>query len=232
MCVVDEHYVPESPSLDLTPYIARGDLSGAHHVIHYLWAIACLGEIIKPGDRILDSGCGDGYGACAIADAFPRNKVVGCDYDRGAVQHAQSRYSRPNLLFVCDDLTAGLETTSGGEFAAITSFEVLEHVQHRDLTMQWYVEHLRNEGALLLSTPCAHNYNQVKPEWVHHRIEFSSASLYDLLKRYFGVLVSQDCPNFPGREVFAQLVGTGITYNPRMNPVVCRYPIRVVNPYR
>ncbi len=87
-------------------------------------------------------------------------------------------------------------------------------------------------GQLLISTPCGAGANNLQPGWEHHRIEFSTASLYDFLRRYFSAVLRSDDPSFPGRAVFEALHARGVLYELRLNPVICRKPIRIANPYR
>src|SRR3954463_118570 len=46
------------------PTNMRGDLVEAEHLARYAWAGA-----LAPGRRVLDAGCGLGYGAAMLADA-------------------------------------------------------------------------------------------------------------------------------------------------------------------
>ena len=84
----------------------------------------------------------------------------------------------------------------------------------------------------LFSTPSAHPENVLKPDWEHHRIEYCASSLFDLLRRYFDVVVGRDMQGFPAEGVFDRLVARNVDYAPIMNPVLCRTPIRIQNPYR
>ena len=81
-------------------------------------------------------------------------------------------------------------------FDAIVSFDMIEHVVHREIMMEGLVRHLTPGGTLLLSTPCGHLETVLKPGWVHHRIEYSAASLYDFLRRYFAVVVRPEVGGF------------------------------------
>lgn len=130
------------------------------------------------------------------------------------------------------DATRWAETIGPEAFDAIVSFDMLEHVVHREIMMEGLVRHLSPGGTLLLSTPCGWNEPALQPEWTHHRIEYSSASLYDFIRRYFAVVVRPEDREFPHRDVFDLLAGGPVTYFLKMNPVVCRGPIVVENPYR
>ena len=227
--IVDEHFVPMR-GIDLQTYIACGDVAGVHHLIRYEWAVKVIADL-QPMD-ILDVACGSGYGTYLIAQRFPRSRVLGVDYDPAAVSQAQASYSLPNLTYKAGDVTRWDETIGTGFFDCITSFDTLEHVSHREIMMESLVAHLRQEGSLLFSTPCASPVNALQPEWEHHKLEYSTSSLYDFLRRYFGVILRPDGLGFPHGDVFERLVGSGISYVLRMNPIICRSPIIVDNPYK
>ncbi len=226
---VDEHFVPGS-GLTLAEAIRAGERDAVHHLIRYEWAARCLADV--PAGSLLDLATGSGYGAYELATRLPSARVVGVDYDTAAVEQARSRYARRNLEFRTGDATRWGETIGSEAFDVIVSFDMVEHVVHREIMMESLVRHLAPGGALLMSTPCGQLENDLKPLWSHHRIEYSSASLYDFLRRYFGVIVRPDGPGFPHRDVFDLLAEGPVDYFLKMNPVICREPILVENPYR
>lgn len=227
--VVDEHFVPGKDAT-LLEAIRAGDANAVHHLVRYEWAARCVAEW---GVRsLLDLATGSGYGAHDIAARVPSTKVIGVDYDADAVEQARGRYARPNLEYRFGDATRWGATIGAEVFDTILSFDMLEHVVHREIMMESLARHLRPGGALLLSTPCGTAETVLQPEWVHHRIEYSAASLYDFLRRYFAVVVRPEDHAFPHRDVFDLLTQGPVTYLLHMNPVVCREPIAVQNPYR
>jgi 2-polyprenyl-3-methyl-5-hydroxy-6-metoxy-1,4-benzoquinol methylase len=228
--IVDEHFVPKD-GLDLEPYLRAKNTTAVHHLIRYLWAERCLADI-KGLESVLDVACGSGYGSFVLSKRFPGARVVGADYDPGAVEVASSLYSAPNLEYRVGDVTRWDETIGPDVVDAVVSFDTIEHVIHRDIMMESTVKHLRDDGVLLLSTPCGRDVNNLKPGWEHHRIEYSSASLYDFVSRYFQEILRPDDGAVPHLNVFDVLQGSGVHYWLKMNPVLCRGPIRVVNPYR
>ncbi|MDA8194121.1 MAG: class I SAM-dependent methyltransferase [Thermaerobacter sp.] len=103
------------------------------------------------GKRILEVGCGTGYGADYLAETAAQ--VVGADIDGDVVAEARSRYQRPNLEFV----TASAQSLPflSASFDVVVMFEVIEHLE-RD--QQWCVlsevrRVLTPNGLLFLSTP-------------------------------------------------------------------------------
>ncbi len=228
--VVDEHFVP-GMGLDLEPYLRAGNTTGAHHLLRYEWACSVLRDL-RPVGSVLDIACGAGYGSYLMAKRLPETRVVGVDYDPAAVRRALREYALPNLEYRVGDCTRLDETVGGDPFDCVVSFDTIEHVAHREVMMEGLVNHLRPGGRLLLSTPCGRAQNLLHPRWGHHRLEYSAASLYDFLRRYFRTVQRPEDGTLPHLDVFDRLRGTGIQYTLRLNPVICSDPIVIPNPYR
>lgn len=227
--VVDEHFVP-AHGANLHDAIKAGDANAVHHLIRYEWAARCLAD--WQVRNLLDLATGSGYGAYELASRLPTTRITGIDYDEGAIKEARARYALPNLEYRTGDATRWAETIGPEAFDAIVSFDMIEHVIHREIMMEGVVRHLAAGGTVLLSTPCGWNEPALKPEWPHHHIEYSAASLYDFLRRYFAVVVRPEDRDYPHRDVFDLLAEGPVTYLLKMNPVLCREPILIENPYR
>jgi rhamnosyltransferase len=103
------------------------------------------------GKRVLDFGCGTGYGAALLAEVA--DSVAGVDIDGAALAWARREHRNPRLSFQRrDDLGRGLPP---GSFDVITCFEMIEHVDEPT-----QIELIRNfarlltpGGQLIISTP-------------------------------------------------------------------------------
>ena len=226
--IVDEHFVPAG-GMNLERAIAAGDANAVHHLIRYQWAERHLADV-GPGS-VLDLACGAGYGSHHLARRLPGTRVLGVDYDAGAIESARKTYRAANLSFAAGDATRWEETIGRERFDCVVAFDMIEHVSHREILAQSVVEHLASGGRLLLSTPCGWDETRLEPEWEFHRIEYSARALYDFLRRYFSRIVRPEDAAFPHREVFDLLSGGPVTYLLKMNPIVCERPILVDNPY-
>jgi len=227
--IEDEHFVPIN-GLDLSPYIQAGDMSGIHHLIRYKWALKVIADLLPR--NILDIACGAGYGSYLFAYQFPSASIIGADYDPKAVEFAKKTYSLPNLDYRVGDVLHWDETIGATVFDCIVSFDTIEHVAHREIMMENLVHHIHEAGWLLLSTPSGSLVNVLNPEWQYHRIEYSAASLYDFLRRYFKTILRPDALMLPHANIFDETHGTGADYLLWMNPVICKHPVVVTNPYR
>ena len=75
----------------------RNDLFVAHESIYEFFANDVQGE------RVLDAGCGTGYGARRLLDAGART-VVGVDIDALNIRYAKRHYGAANLRFMRADI--------------------------------------------------------------------------------------------------------------------------------
>jgi len=101
------------------------------------------------GARVLDAGCGIGYGSDLMTGVA--SSVVGVDLSEGTVRQAGTVYRRPNLSFSAMDCR--LLGFADDTFHLITSFEVIEHIKNYGEYLSELKRVLRAGGHLILSTP-------------------------------------------------------------------------------
>lgn len=87
-----------------------------HHVMRYAWVLPLVA-----GRRVVDLGCGTGYGAFMMS--WVAKSVLGIDIDEGAIDFARLNFKAGNLRFEAGDARSGLPP---GEL--YTAFEFLEHI--------------------------------------------------------------------------------------------------------
>lgn len=106
----------------------------------------------KPGEKILDVGCGIGWFAGTLASQYGA-EVLGIDASEYAINEARKRYGNvDNLDFrVCDALLIDYEEA----FDKILCLDVLEHFSHKDARILLKKIHkaLREGGSLVLCVP-------------------------------------------------------------------------------
>jgi ubiquinone/menaquinone biosynthesis C-methylase UbiE len=133
--------------------------------------------------RVLDCGCGSGYGAAELSNAA---SIVAMDISRDAIAHARLMFSRPGVNFLqgnCESLPF-----ADGSFDLIVAFEVIEHLERWQQMLTETRRVLSASGVLLVSTPnkawYATSRADAGPNPYHVR-EFEFSEFGTLLKAVF-----------------------------------------------
>ncbi len=108
----------------------------------------------KPGERILDVGCGTGQLTSEIAQAGAH--VVGLDYSADMIAAARANF--PGLQFVVADIAA---ITYDNEFDAIFSNAALHWVKNQDAAIANMARALRTRGRLVFEMGGRGNIRQL-----------------------------------------------------------------------
>lgn len=120
----------------IVPWNAESRVAMQRHVMRYAWAMNYC-----EGKRVIDLGCGCGYGAFMLS--WIAEGVVGVDADPETIGFAQFNYDAQNLVYGFCDLERDLPPM-GDVYVA---FEVLEHLDNPGKLLQ----HIH--GPLLWSVP-------------------------------------------------------------------------------
>lgn len=171
----------------IAPGDAYWDRQYGEHAQRYAFAAAR----VPAGGRVLDAGCGVGYGTAILADAGA-SFVVGVDVAAGALEVARTRFARPNATWIEEDCVSLARAGEHGPFDAIVNFENLEHVSDAERFLDRVTALLAPDGVFVLSTP-----NRLAMNRMHgapagaptanpfHSVEFSPLELHALLSRRF-----------------------------------------------
>jgi SAM-dependent methyltransferase len=140
----------------------------AEHVSRYAFAAR-----FASGARVLDLGCGAGYGTAELAGRG--RTAMGIDLAPEAIDHARSAYPLANISFVPASVTA--VPFRDGSFDLITAFEVIEHLDNWRALLSEGRRLLHPNGFFLVSTPNKEYYNDSRgtsgPNPFHtHEFEF------------------------------------------------------------
>ncbi|MEX1029314.1 MAG: class I SAM-dependent methyltransferase [Paenibacillaceae bacterium] len=151
------------------------------HVATYRFA-----QRLTSGKKVLDFGCGSGYGTAYIADYC--NEIVGVDISLDAISYANSNYNASNLSFKCIE---PVEEKSlpflDLEFDMVISFQVIEHIKDTKSYLGEIRRVLKPNGVVIIVTPdrSTRLFGFQKPWNKWHVSEYSKTSLMVLINSYF-----------------------------------------------
>jgi SAM-dependent methyltransferase len=151
----------------------------AEHIARYAFAARFAAQA-----RVLDMGCGTGYGTAELAQQA--RSTTGIDVSPEAIAYAQEHYPIPNVSFLAAPATAlPFEAAS---FDLITAFEVIEHIDNwHDLLIEAR-RLLHPGGTFLVSTPNKLYYAESRPTEgpnPFHTHEFEFEEFRDALSAVF-----------------------------------------------
>jgi SAM-dependent methyltransferase len=114
------------------------------HLARYTFAAR-----LARGKRVLDAGCGAGYGTAELAEVAV--EVLGVDVAAEAIEFARAHYQMPNLGFEQASCTA--LPHADGSFDLMVAFEVIEHLADWRGFLREACRVLAPGGQLIVSTP-------------------------------------------------------------------------------
>ena len=144
-----------------------------HRVIHYGRYKKAI-EIFKNG-KVLDIGCGEGYGTYMLNAAGII--TIGVDKEKMIISEAQRRYGEYYKLANCLKLPFKHDS-----FEGVACFELIEHLINtdQDKCFEEIFKVLKKGGWLILSTPNNDAFQTNNP---HHVKELSFSEVIKLVER-------------------------------------------------
>lgn len=146
------------------------------HESRYLFAA----QQLTSDSLVLDCACGSGYGSDILKDYCAR--VIGVDIDPQAVDFANRTYSADNLSYLCGDIRELSKTLDPVD--TVVCLETLEHVPDPRILMDGFMNVLKPDGKLIISTP-VRECSRENPLNSYHVLEFTIDDLKRILGYYF-----------------------------------------------
>lgn len=193
-------HLPEFTGERLVPGQVDRDLFNEH------FARYAFASRLARHKRVLDVGCGLGYGAQELARHA--RQVTAIDIAPEAVRAAAFGYAAPNLRYVAASATA--LPFSAGSFDLITAFEVIEHLTDWPVLLAEARRLLSPGGQFVVSTPNRAYYAESRAESgpnPFHVHEFDYPEFREALAEVF-----------PSVTLFLQNHAAAITFHPAVPP--------------
>jgi SAM-dependent methyltransferase len=121
------------------------------HMARYVFAARMAG-----GKRVLDAGCGAGYGSAELAHVA--TSVIGADGAADAIAFARENYRLPNLHF--EEASCEALPHRDGSFDLVVAFEVIEHLERWSEFLLEVRRVLAPQGQFVVSTPNKSYYTE------------------------------------------------------------------------
>ncbi|MEO1370216.1 MAG: methyltransferase domain-containing protein, partial [Acidobacteriota bacterium] len=149
------------------------------HVVRYAFAARRVS-----GRRVLDAGCGCGYGSQFLRRAGAA-EVVGVDLDPAAIDYSRRHFGGDGLRFMAADVMS--LPFADSSFDVVACFEVFEHVNPPDALLAELRRVLHPDGVLVVSTPNALTYRADTEDGSNpfHVREYTPTELEALVKARF-----------------------------------------------
>jgi 2-polyprenyl-3-methyl-5-hydroxy-6-metoxy-1,4-benzoquinol methylase len=135
--------------------------------------------------KVLDTGCGFGYGCYLLVD--DRLSVVGIDKDRKVIEFARKCWKSPNLTFVEGSFLNLSNSRIFSKFDCVLGMETIEHLTYN--TGQKYLQEidsvLKPGGTLILSStfPDKNGHRDDLQENPYHLHIFTKSEIIDFLNK-------------------------------------------------
>ena len=152
----------------------------SEHVARYAFA-----RRYAQGKRVLDAGCGTGYGSAELAQSAVA--VTGVDISADAIEYASASYPIPGLRFLkssCIAMPAPAES-----FDLVVAFEVIEHITDYRAFLNECARVLTREGLFIVSSPNKRYYAETRAATgpnPFHEHEFEAEEFVRELEQVFG----------------------------------------------
>jgi 2-polyprenyl-3-methyl-5-hydroxy-6-metoxy-1,4-benzoquinol methylase len=151
----------------------------SEHVARYAFA-----RRYAQGKRVLDAGCGTGYGSAELAQSAA--EVTGVDISADAIEYASASYQIPGLHFLkssCIAIPMPAESVD-----LVVAFEVIEHITDYRAFINECARVLTREGLLVISSPNKRYYAETRAATgpnPFHEHEFEAGEFVHELEQVF-----------------------------------------------
>jgi len=169
--------------------------------------------------RLLEVGCGDGYGTEYLAEKCPNVTLTAIDPNADTIKFAQNKYTRESISFV--QYNSDKIPYDESAFDVIISFQVIEHVENDYAFIKEIHRVLKTGGVFIVTTP--NRIHRLKPgqrSWnPYHVREYYPQELVSLLERCFlsvegkGVVGNEDIQQLEISRVQAKIKGPRLFCN-------------------
>ena len=157
----------------------------------YLCHIATYNYVIPfiKDKKVLEFGCGSGYGSHIISNECKH--ITAVDISEDAISYAKQNYKNENLEFQqIHNIEHSKMNFENNSFDVVISFQVIEHISDSMAYINELYRVLKNKGIIIIVTPdrVSRLFSFQKPWNMFHVKEFDMTGLSRLVSKRFNVL--------------------------------------------
>ncbi len=129
----------------------EADIKTLRHIKRYDFVVRQILKLGLKPKRILDFGCGSGYGTKLMATAFPNVNLVGYDISKDAIEYANENNAVNNIEFV----TKLPNNDNNDGYDIIILMDMIEHMtdKTRNGVLKDLMTQNQNANTFFISTP-------------------------------------------------------------------------------
>jgi SAM-dependent methyltransferase len=175
--------------------------------LKHMFAYECAKGVIQPNAKVLEVGCGAGYGTAMLADRKDL-QITGLDVDASVVESANNLYQSDNCHYMAFD--GSRLPFQDEEFDAVISFQVIEHVVDDESFLKEMSRVLKPGGHAIVVTPNrSYRLRKDQKPWnPFHVREYDAEAFSKLIKskfpgcRVFGISATPAVRSIEARRVY------------------------------
>jgi SAM-dependent methyltransferase len=167
------------------------------HVVAYDY----VGRFIQ-GARVLDAGCGEGYGTDRLATVAA--ETTGVDLEEPVIRRAAARY--PRARFDAANLVS--LPYPDAAFDAVVSLQVIEHLHSPQEFLAECARVLTPDGVMILSTPNRLTFSPDGLRNPFHTFEFAPDELRATIAQQFGSIEMAGAFHGPRLRLLEMMIRT------------------------
>ena len=183
------------------------------HLARYAFA-----SRLARGKRVLDAGCGAGYGSAELAEMA--ETVTGVDLASEAIAYARDHYALPNLAF--EQASCSALPFADGSFDLVAAFEVIEHLEDWRGFLAEARRVLGVNGQLVVSTPNRLYYTESRG--------LEGANPFHVHEFDFAEFTAELQAVFPHVSLFLENHVEGVTFQPHVPGGTCEVRVDAGEP--
>ncbi len=141
------------------------------HISRYLLAT----NYIEKSHKVLDFGCGVGYGAYILSPYAETIYAIDKEYE--AIEYALEHYRSRNIVY-----RVGNSIDVEEFYDVVTAFEVIEHVDEPFEVLKEIQKAIKPLGTILISTPDADTQHYSPEKFPFHKRHFTQKEFTELIE--------------------------------------------------